>query len=92
MLNITSLILIAKILPNIKLQTSVFSPVVTDVTATPIAKALEDIIAIALSLFILWLFPTFNSNIATIITAGIAIGKVDVAPSPTATVVIPKPT
>ena len=52
-LRITSLILIARILPNIKLHTSVFIPVVSEVTATPIASALLDIRAIALSPLIL---------------------------------------
>ena len=68
-----------------------FIPVVSDVTATPIAKLVLDISAIALSLFILWLLPIFNNIIATIITPGIAIGS-GVNPKPTAIVVIPKPT
>ena len=61
MLKYTSGLLIAKILPNIKLHTSVFIPVVKEVTATPIASAELDISAIALSLFILLLFPIFNN-------------------------------
>lgn len=67
-LKTTSDLFIAKILPNIKLHTSVFNPVVNDVAITPIASAELDINAIALSLFSLLLFPTFNKIIAHIVT------------------------
>lgn len=67
-------------LPNIKLQISVFNPVVADVIATPIANAELDIIAIELSDFIFLLSPTFKSIIAVIITPGIDIYKGEVNP------------
>lgn len=67
-LNITSDLFIAKMLPNIKLHISVFSPVVNDVATTPIAKAELDISAIQLSLFILLLLPIFSKRIAHIVT------------------------
>lgn len=90
-LKYTSLLLIASILPNIKLHTSVFIPVVNEVTATPIANALLEINAIALSLFILLLLPIFNKIIANNTTHGIVIGN-GAHPNATATVSIPKPT
>lgn len=68
MLRITSDLFIANILPNIKLHTSVFSPVVNEVATTPIAKAELDIRAIQLSLFILLLFPILSKRIAHIVT------------------------
>ena len=84
--------LIAKMLPNMKLHTSVFIPVVSEVTATPIAKAELEIKAIALSLLILLLFPIFNKRIADTATHGIAIYKGEVAPNAVAIVKTPNPT
>lgn len=48
---ITSVLLMARMLPNIKAVTSVFRPLVTDVTIIPIASALLEIRAIAASPF-----------------------------------------
>ena len=79
-------------LPNIKLHTSVFIPVVTDVIATPIANAELDINAIALSLFILLLLPIFKSIIAAIVTHGIDMYNGEVTPNAVAIVSTPKPT
>ena len=50
--SITSSFVIAKILPNIQLLTSVVIPVVKDVTIIPIARELAEIIAMAASLLI----------------------------------------
>ena len=91
-LNITSFIFIANILPNMKFSTSVFNPVVTDVTATTIAKADDEIIATILSLFIFLLSPIFNKIIDVIITIGIETNNGDVIPSDVATVNTPNPT
>ena len=56
-----------------KLHTSVFIPVVTEVAATPIAKAELDINAMALSDLIFLLSPILSKTIAEIVTHGIAI-------------------
>lgn len=75
-----------------KLHTSVFIPVVTEVIATPIASAELEIKAIALSLLIIPLSPIFNNIIANIVTPGIAMYNGDEKPKAAATVNTPNPT
>ena len=67
----TSVLLIARILPNIKDVTSVFNPLVKDVTNIPSASELEEINAIEASPFKFVEELTFNKRNAAKMQTGI---------------------
>ena len=75
MLIITSVLLIASMLPNIYPFTSELSPVVIDVTRIPIASAVLEIRAIAASPWILLLSLILKSRNAEITTTGTEIAS-----------------
>ena len=91
MLSVTSLRLIASMLPKRKFITSVFMPEVTDMTSTPSAREPVDMRAMAASPFMAAELLRRSSNTAATTTTGMATPSSD-APNTDATASAPKPT
>lgn len=87
----TSVLVIARMLPNIKEETSVFKPLVNEVTRIPIARLLEEINAIEASPFTLEFELTLKRRNAATIQTGIETAS-GAQLKAIAIAIVPKPT